>query len=107
MESKRTEWIRTIVFLLALVMIGYTVWHQSAITDCQADFNVAYANGLLERTKAAASEREAQRVMLDALLNPHATSTDRAAALVTWRTQLIEADQVRENAPIPVDPRCG
>ena len=106
MESKRSEWLRTAVFLLALVMIGYTVWHQSSISACQADFNVAYANGLVERTKAAASEREAQRVMLDALLNPHATAADRSEALVLWRTKLIEADEVRDNAPIPADPRC-
>lgn len=104
--GRKSEWVRTIVNLVALSLIGYTVWHQGQISACQADFNVAYSQGLAERTKAAASEREAQRVMLDAILNPKATSQDRAAALVTWRAKLEEADDIRDRSPLPVDPRC-
>lgn len=104
--QNRENW-RAILGVLILVLVGWSVWNNYEVTTCQADFNIAFAKGLEERTVAATNERHAQRVMLDTILNPAAPREEKAQSLVTWRTALDEADRKRDANPLPKDPRCS
>jgi hypothetical protein len=101
-----SETRRALLGVVVMLLMGYTLWQVSSVINCQKDFNVLYSQGLKERSDAAASERQAQRTMLDALLDPTATPVSRSAALQTWRVALDEADAKRDANPIPEDPQC-
>lgn len=113
MNEHRRPWYRltfevrrTAIGILLLVLCGYTLWQSAKVTDCQQDFNIAFAQKLKERTAAAAGERQAQREMLDAILDPAGTAASRSAALISWRAALDSADRKRDANPLPEDPRC-
>lgn len=97
---------RTAIGILLLVLCGYTLWQSGRVIECQKNFNVTFAQNLKERSDAAAGERQAQREMLDAILDPAGSNASRSAALVAWRAALDAADRKRDAYPLPEDPRC-
>jgi len=97
---------RTVLGIVVIGLMGYSFWQSHEVTACQKNFNVTFNQGLKERSDAASTERQAQREMLDAILDPAGTVASRSAALVAWRTALDEADRKRDANPLPEDPQC-
>lgn len=105
---------RTAVGLLALTMIGYTVYtgnqataHLKSVTECQAAFNTAYNSALIERSNIADRWRDDQIVYLDIVADSSTTQEQRHDALDTYRESLKAAAKQRDEAPLPKNPRCS
>jgi len=114
------ERARTLLGLLILVMVFYSVYTINRVTYCQAKFNESFIAGLAERTAAADAERQANRIrwtfLAEALRNPilNPTPEQQREAAHRWLKDLERADQLVAEAdakraanPVQQPSKCG
>lgn len=100
----RTERVFGVVLIglavLSVIGVGIQTVRLGNATSCQAEFNEHYTAALKLRTKAAATERAAQRELLTLMLQ-QPTQQEARAALQRYIDGLAKADREREDAQIP------
>ncbi len=74
--------------------------------ECQARWNQAFRQVIVERNKATDQERAAQRVLLGTVLDPAATADARRQAVTGYYNVLREVDTTRADNPLPASDRC-
>lgn len=97
---------RTILGLLVLGLIGYTVWQVNSVTSCQAEFNTRTNTVINDRSGSTDLWMSSQLAYLDIAAEPSRTQAERLAALNEYRAGLRAALQARKSAPLPEEPRC-
>ena len=106
-------WFRAMMGILILCLVVLTTAMSfdatrrlNDTTACQERYNEEFRAGISERTKAADLEREAQRKLFRALLDPNSSQEIRTKASREYLASLDQADQQRAESPIPVA-TCG
>lgn len=92
--------------LASVVTLAFYITDLRRVTECQASYNAVFANANAERVEAAKDDRAAIRTFLTSLAQPGATPDQRATAYATYLRQLDDADQRRDDNPLPTE-RCG
>lgn len=107
-NSKRLKWNeygRTALGLIVLAAMVTSVAYVNTVTQCQTDFNVAYAAVSRERNAIADNWRLEQIDYLKTI-RVEKDAAVRLAALDEYIAKLELAAEQRDATPLPEDPRC-
>lgn len=99
--ARQVTWLILVALIVGLMARGY------AVTQCQANFNLAFARALEQRSDAADFRYQAQVDYLRSLEGLGPTDPRRNDLRRAYLTRLAQADAQRDAAPIPTNPRCG
>jgi hypothetical protein len=102
------RWLGVILVALSIGTIFLVAAQTSRlgeVTECQANYNAAYATAIQQRSIAARNERQAMRNLLTIVLDPHISVEEKRAAFPIYIQALDEADRVRDAADLPTH-RC-
>lgn len=101
--------VRTYTFVALLtadailtIAIGFFGYRYETVSACQATQNHAFKAAIIARNDAAATERAAQRALLDTTTKVNATDAQKRAAVTEYYAGLVAADQQRDANPLPV-----
>jgi len=102
------RWLGIILIAMSIasvIVVAVQTQRLSDVTSCQATYNEAYTQALQQRSSAARSERQAQRILLTTLLGHKPTPQEARDAFDKYLSTLDEADRERDAAAIPMR-RC-
>lgn len=92
-----------VMSMVSVIVSAISTHQQSEQVTCQSAFNAVFAAALDQRSDAATKERQAQRVLLT---TPYTTPTDWAASKDQYLEALDQADEQRNENPLPDRPAC-
>lgn len=98
-------WVIIVMAILSVATVSYAVTRQQQAVICQADYNAAFSAALKERNDAAAADRQAIRDLLTGMVTARDPVTSRAL-IDTYLRKLDEADNKRDDNPLPQRPAC-
>lgn len=98
-------WVIIVMAIVSVATVSYTVTRQNQSVTCQADYNTAFVAALKTRTEAAAADRQAQRDLLTGMVTARDPVTSRAL-IDAYLRKLDEADNQRDDNPLPQRPAC-
>jgi hypothetical protein len=111
--SMNGTWARAAVVVLAVITVGVTTTetiHDRAVTNCQAEYNNAFARSLTEHSDLAQQDRDAvKRAIITALTpDPGLPPADVLAHIRQIREQYVTSenriDAMRRTHPYPTLP---
>lgn len=99
--------IGVVVILLAIVTVmglAFQASEAKRAMQCQTEFNIQFMRSIQERQESAATERQAQRELLTAIVAPGRSG---GGAIQRYIDSLNAADAQRTANPYPIQPDCG
>ncbi len=97
--------ILIVLSVASVIFVAVQTSRLSDVTECQAEYNEAYANAIHARYDAARAERASQRQLWLTVLNTQIPIEQKRQAFETYLKALDEADRVRDKAELPTR-RC-
>lgn len=98
-------WVVIVMAVISVITVSYTVSRTQQVVTCQADYNAAFVLAFDERSQAAAADRQAQRELLTGMVTTRDPATSRTL-IDTYLRKLDEADNQRDDNPLPQRPVC-
>lgn len=98
-------WVVIVLAVGSVTTMSYTLNRQQQAVTCQADYNAAFVAALKERSTAASADRQAQRELLTGIATAR-TPQESQAQMDAYLRKLDEADDQRDDNPLPQRPTC-
>lgn len=98
-------WVIVVLAVVSVITVSYSVNRQQQSIECQANYNARFVVALNERSDAASADRQAQKDLLTGMFTAR-DETTRRALVEAYLQKLNDADNKRDDNPLPQRPIC-